>query len=160
MPARRGERRGPATRRDEDVVRAYVTARGAHPGDAVALAKKRLDRDSLAKGRTLELRGGREARERGQRVTVPIARAESTAEDVIRADPGNELRDLHAADHANGGAHALVQRHRLAQLRQTSLGVCDEEVAALLEIVARAGAVFEVAPERGRELRHADVELV
>src|SRR5438309_3478318 len=157
---RRRERGGPAPGRDQDAIRADVAARGAHPGDAFAFAKKRLDRDALAEGRPVELRGGREAGERGERVSVPVACAESTAEDIVGADSGNELGDLHAIHHANRGAHALVEVHRLAELRDTLLRVGEEEVAPLLEVVARAGAVFEVPPERRRELRHTDVELV
>src|SRR5438034_6427924 len=93
-------------------------------------------------------------------VAVPVARAEPAAEDIVRADPGNELRDLDTIHHADRSAHALVEGHRLAELRDTLLRVRDEQVAALLEIMPRAGAVFKVAPKRRRQLGHANVELV
>src|SRR5439155_2555636 len=139
---------------------ANVAARGTYAGDAIAFAEKRLDSDALAERRAAQLRRGCESGKRRERVAVPVARAEPAAEDVVRADPRNQLRDLDAIHHADRGTHALVERHRLAELRDTLLGVGDEQVAALLEIVTRAGAVFEVAPERGRELGHSDVELV
>ena len=105
-------------------------------------------------GRRAEPGEGRE------RVAVSIAFAEPSAAQVVDAHPRDELADADPVDHLDRHAEPLVERERPPQLRHALLRLGDEQVAALGEIVARAGALFELAPEGGRELRETHVELV
>src|SRR3989442_1057484 len=156
----RADPRRPAPRRYEDALATHVAVGGAHADDAIALAQERGHRAALHE---MSARGPPRRAEPGdgrERIAVPIALAEPSAAQVVDADLGDELADPDPVDHLDRHAEPLVERERPAQLRHALLRLRDEEVAALGEVVARAGAVFELAPEGGRELRETHVELV
>src|SRR5207237_9456043 len=105
----RGDRGGPAAGGDEHAFCADVATCGTYAGDAIAFAEKRLDSDALAERRAVEVGRGCESGKRREWVGVPVARAEPAAEDVVRADPRSELRDLNTIHHADRGTRALAE---------------------------------------------------
>jgi len=102
------------------------------------LRDERIHGDVLDEPDSLEDRGRGESGERVERRPVPIARAEAAAPQVVGADPGHHLRDPLPADELDLHAEPRVQRHRRAQRGQAQVGLGDEQVAVLLEVVPAA----------------------
>src|SRR2546428_1694842 len=157
---RRGERRGPAARREQHAIARDQTLARPHAGDAIPLTHDLECRDVLADLHSAEVRECSESRERLDRIAVTVLRAEAATDQIVGADTRNETLDLGTLDHLDVHADALVERDRRAELFEALPCLRDEEIAALLEVMPRAGAVLEGTPERDSELRQTDIELV
>src|SRR5258708_7482787 len=156
----RRERGGPRAGREEDAIGADLSVARARTRDATVLGKQGVDANALDQPYALGRGGRHEPPERLHRRAVAVARAKPAALQIVGADAGYEPGDPFAPDHLDLDAELPVERQRIAERRQALVGLGEEEVAVLFELVRAARERAALAPELGRELREAHVELV
>ena len=148
-PQGRQERRRPEARAGHHDGRADVAARGADPGDPLALAEDGMNRLVGHDRRAKFARPVGERVRRGRRVGVPGFRLVGGRHDVLDGDGGHERLHVGRGDQPNARPDRLRPRHVAGEIHRL-VRADQHQVTDLLE--ARVAAADDVAPalEDGR----------